>query len=67
MQEHNVTIDFKDIGYESTTFHEFKEQSVSSGQISNAQLSGVLKNLLEYTVTVGKSLERRFPEMDFVL
>ena len=67
MQEQNVRTDFKDIEYESTAFHECKEQSVSCGQISNAQLSGLLKSLLEYTVIVGKSLERWFPEMDSVL
>ena len=67
MQEQNVRTDFDNIEYESTAFRECKEQSVSCGQISNAQLSRLLKNLLEYTVIVGKSLERWFPEMDSVL
>ena len=67
MREQNVRTDFEDIEYESTAFRECKEQSVSCGQISNAQLRELLKNLLEYNVIVGKSLECRFPEMDSVL
>ena len=67
MQDGNIRTDIDDIDFESSQFQQFKEQAISSGQLSNAQLHEVMKNIFNFTVTIGRSLESRFPEMDFVV
>ena len=67
MQEGNIRTDVDDIDYQSSYFQQFKEQSVSSGQLSHAQLHEVMHNIFSFTSTIGKSLEVRFPEMEFVV
>ena len=67
MQDDNIRTDVDDIDYESSQFQQFQEQAISSGQLSNAQLHQVMKNVFNFTVAIGRSLESRFPEMNFVV
>ena len=67
MQDSNIRTDIDDIDYNNTTFQQFKDQSVSSGQLSSARLHVVMKNCFDFTMAIGKSLDYRFPEMQFVL
>ena len=66
MQDGNICTDVDNIDYECSQFQHFKEQAVSSGQLSSAQLHQVMKNVFYFTVAIGRSLETRFPEMNFV-
>ena len=67
MEDGNIHTDIDDIDYESSQFQQFKEQAISSGQLSNAQLHQVMENVFNFTVAIGRSLESRFPEMNFVV
>ena len=55
------------IDYDCTQFDDFKDKVISSGQLSYAQLHEVMKNTFNFTVAIGKSLDSRFPELDFVV
>ena len=63
----NICTDVDDIDHESSQLQQFKEQAVSSGQLSNAQLHLVKKNVFNFALAIGRSLESRFPEMNFVV
>ena len=67
MQEDNLRRDVVDIDYQNSQFQQFKEQSISRGHLSYAELHEVMRNIFSFTSAIGKSLESRFPEMNFVL
>ena len=59
--------DSNNIDYECCQFQRFKDQSISSGQLSYAQVHEVMKNVFNFSVAIGMSLESRFPELEFVV
>ena len=67
MQEDNLRSDVDNIDYQNSQVQQFQKQSISSGQLSYAELHEVMRNIFSFTSTIGKSLESRFPEMNFVL
>ena len=67
MQDENIRTDIDHIDYDISVFRQFKGQSVSSGQISYARLHTVMKNCFEFKHAIGKSLESRIPDLQFVL
>ena len=67
MQEGNIRTDVDNIDYQCRQFEQFKDQSLSHGLLTPAQLHEIMKNVFDFTYTIGKSLEARFPEMEFVL
>ena len=66
MQDSNICTDIDNIDYKCSQFQQLKEQAVSSGQLSWAQLHLVMKNVSNFTAAIGRSLKTRFPEMNFV-
>lgn len=69
MQEGNVRTesDVDNIDYDCKEFIKFKEQAISSGQLSFGQLHEVMNNIFNFTAAIGRSLDARFPELDFVI
>ena len=67
MQEGNIRTDIDDRLPKHSIFQQFKEQSVSGGLLSPVQLHDVMKNVFSFTCTIGRSLETRYPEMEFVV
>ena len=63
MQHENVRADVNDID----EFKAFAEKSILNGLLSHAELHEVMKNVLNFTATIGSPLQKWFPEMDFVL
>ena len=64
MQHENVRAEVNDIDYECKAF---AEKSILNGLLSHAELHEVMKNVLNFTATIGSPLQKWFPEMDFVL
>ena len=52
MQDENIRTDIDDIDYDISVFRQFKDQSVSSGQISYARLHTVMKNCFEFKYAI---------------
>ena len=67
LTEENLRVDIDNIEYPGEELVHFREQAVTSGQLSEAQLHTVLSNMYQFVVTTGKALESRFPELPFVL
>ena len=65
--EENLRTDIDTIVYPGDDFVQFREQAVTSGQLSTSQMHAVLYNMFDFVVTTGRALESRFPEMPFVL
>lgn len=65
--EENLRSDIDDIVYPGDELIRFREQAVTSGQLSTGQMHVVLRNMYEFVVTTGKALESRFPELPFVI
>ena len=63
MQDGNIRTDVDDIDYEWPII---TVQGASNIRCSNAQLHQVMKNVF-FAVAIGRSLESRFPEMNFVV
>ena len=67
LHESNIRKNVDNIDYDCTQFDDFKDKVISSGQLSYAQLHEVMKNIFNFTVAMGRSLDSRFPELDFVV
>ena len=67
LTEENLRVDIDNIVYPGEELVHFREQAVTSGQLSTAQLHAVLSTMYQFVVTTGKALESRFPELPFVL
>ena len=67
LHESNIRKNVDNIDYDCTQFDDFKDKVISSGQLSYAQLHEVMKNIFNFTVAIGRSLDSRFPELDFVV
>ena len=53
IQEDNLR---SDIDYQNSQLQQFKEESISSGQLSCAQLHEVMRNIFSFTSAIEKSL-----------
>ena len=67
LHESNMRKNVDNIDYDCTQFDDFKDKIISSGQLSYAQLHEVMKNIFNFTVAIDRSLDSRFPELDFVV
>ena len=56
MQDDNLRSDVDDIDYQNSRLQQFKEESISSGQLSYAQLHEVMRNIFSFTSAIEKSL-----------
>ena len=65
--EENLRVDIDSIAYPGDDLVRFREQAVTSGQITMGQMHDVLRNMYNFVVATGKALESRFPELTFVL
>ena len=65
LTEVNLRVDTDNIVYPGEELVHFREQAVTSGQLSTAQLHAVLSTMYQFVVTTGKAL--LFPELPFVL
>ena len=67
LTENNLRMDIDNIVYPGDELIRFREQAVTSGQLSMEQMHVVLCSMYEFVVSTGKALESRFPELSFVL
>ena len=67
LTEENLCVDVESIVYPGDELMQFREQAVTSGQISTGQMQAVMRNMYNFVVATGKALESRFLELPFVL